>query len=362
MSTTTTFQSYVTAPVNNVLMRGLLSAARRVLPFFNGTVPGELEVSGGSATVKWRRIDNLAIVTTALGEVDSAIFGMGRSPVTPTVTNITKAVAKYGNHFLPSEEVDLFNINSKSAQLLDTLGENAGTSLNNLARIEFANSTNVRYAAGVLSDGAVITKIEAGDIRHVVNNLNRQSAMKHFSMGTGSTNINTSPIRSSYFGINHPDTEEEIRVKTGFLGVEQYGGYTETLIGEYGALGGVRWCSSEIAAINSGGGTATPASDIYRGISDNANDVYETFVYGREAVGTVGLGDEFSDSVMMGGPETAAQSAIELISVSPNMPSVANPYGEVGVLSWKAWFASKILNNNWLWEIRHLNRTNDQVS
>lgn len=362
MATTTSFASYVVAPVNNVLMRGLLSAARRVLPFFNGTIAGKLTVNEGSATVKWRRIDNLALVTTALGEVSSAVFGMGRTPVTPTVTDITKAVAKYGNHFFPSEEVDLFNINSGTAQLLDNLGENAGASLNNLARVEFANSSNVRYANGVASDGAVITRLSPGDIRHAVNNINRNSGMKHFPMGTGSQNVNTSTVRASYFGINHPDTEEEIRVMTGYIGVEQYGGYTQTLVGEHGALGGVRWASTEIAAINTGGGTATPASDVYRGTSDNANDVYETFIYGREAVGTVGLGGMFGTDVMMGGPETANQSAIELITVPPKQASVANPYGEVGVLSWKAWFAGKILNNNWLWEVRHLNRTNANVA
>lgn len=361
MATTTSFQSYVTAPVNNVLMRGLLSAARRVLPFFNGTVPGELTVSGGSATVKWRRIDNLALVTQALGEVSSAVFGMGRSPTTPTVTNITKAVAKYGGFFYPSEEVDLFNVNSKSAQLLDNLGENAGASLNNLARVEFANSTNARYAGGVASDAVVITHMTTGDIRHAVNNLNRNSGMKHFPMGTGSQNVTSSTIRASYFGVCHPDTEEEVRVMTGFLGVEQYGGYTATLVGEFGAVGGVRWCSSEIASINTSGGTAT-ASSVYRGSSTILNDVYETFIYGREAVGLVGLGDEFNTDVMMGGPETANQAAIELISVSPSQASVANPYGEVGVLSWKAWFAAKILNQNWLWEIRHLNRDNASVA
>jgi len=361
VATTTSFQSYVTAPVNNVLMRGLLSAARRVLPFFNGTVPGDLTISGGSATVKWRRIDNLDLVTSALGEVDSSIFGMGRTPATPTVTNITKAVAKYGSFFYPTEEVDLFNVNSKSAQLLDNLGENAGASLNNLSRVEFANSTNVRYGNGVASDDVVITQLSLGDIRHAVNNLNRNSGMKMFPMGTGSQNVTSSTIRASYFGICHPDTEEELRVLTGWLGVEQYGGYTQTQVGEIGAVGGVRWCASEICDIDTNTRT-TSTSTIFRQTSALAPHVYETFIYGREAVGTVGLGDEFATDVMMGGPETAKQAAIQLISVPPSAASVANPFAEVGVLSWKAWFAAKILNTNWIWEVRHLNRTNANVS
>jgi hypothetical protein len=61
-----TFASTVTAPVNFVLMEELLSAARKRLPYFNGTKPGSLEKAQGSASVKWRRIENLTAVTTAL--------------------------------------------------------------------------------------------------------------------------------------------------------------------------------------------------------------------------------------------------------------------------------------------------------
>ncbi len=341
-------------------MRGLQSAARRVLPYFNGTIPGELTVNQGSATVKWRRIDNLALATTALGEVTSAVFGMGRTPSTPTVTDITKAVPKFGNFFYPSEEVDLFNVNSRAAQLLDNLGENAGASLNALARNEFANATNVRRAAGVASDDALDSHLTLGDIRYVVNQLNRQSAMKHFTMATGSPNITSSTVRASYFGICHPDVEEDVRSLTGFIGVEQYGGYTSVKVGEFGAVGGVRWCATEISSITTGGSDSA-STDIYRGASEAVNDVYETFVYGREAVGTVGLGDEYMSDVMMGGPETAQQSAIMLISSRPTA-GVADPYAEVGTLAWKAWFAAKILNENWIWEVRTLARETQFIS
>src|SRR3990172_11735510 len=109
------FGSDIPAPINNVYMRGLLSAARKTLPFFNGTIPGVLEKTGGSATVKWRRIENLAVATTALSELSpnaTVTFGIGRTSVRPTIFNVTKAVAKYGNAIMTTEEVDMFNINS----------------------------------------------------------------------------------------------------------------------------------------------------------------------------------------------------------------------------------------------------------
>ena len=61
---------------------------------------------------------------------------------------------------------------------------------------------------------------------------------------------------------------------------------------EFGAVGGVRWCSTQVATINLSAGkkTSTPTSG-YRGSSNILNDVYTSYIYGREAIGTVGLGN-----------------------------------------------------------------------
>ena len=75
----TTNATYLTQPVNYVLMKGLLQAARKKLPYFNGTLPGDLIKNGGSSSVKWERINNLAATTTALGEVvGNSAFLFGR--------------------------------------------------------------------------------------------------------------------------------------------------------------------------------------------------------------------------------------------------------------------------------------------
>lgn len=351
MSAVTTLATFVTAPVDVVLMRGLLSQARKVMPFLNGTMPGTLEKNGGSTTVKWRRFDDLAVATTALGEVTgNAAFQMGRTAATPTVTDITVAVAKYGNFINHSEELDLFNVNSRAAQLMDVLGRNAGETLNVLARDVMDTATNIRYGNGVASTATIITAMSSGDIRNVVNNLNRQSAMKFFSMGTGSTNIGSSPIRSSYFGICHPDVEEDIRDITGFIAVEQYGGYIgDVQVGEFGAVNGVRWVSSEIASIDIGAGTTSAAG--FRGTTDILNDVYKSYIYGREAVGSVGLGENHTEEIYRMGDRPPA---IELISKPVGSSGVADPFNEVGSIAWKAWFAGKVLNANWIWEVQTL--------
>lgn len=350
------FASNIPAPINNVYMRGLLSATRKVLPFFNGTLPGTLEKAGGSATVKWRRIENLAAVTTALSEVSAGstlAFGLGRNSVVPTITNITKAVAKYGNAIITTEEVDLFNINTNTMALMETLGANAGESLNSVARIEFDNATNIRYATAAANKSAVVAEMKATDIRWSVNKLERNSAMKQFSQATGSTNIGTNPIRSSFYGICHPDVADDIRQLTGFVGVETYGGYTSTLVGEFGAVSGVRWVMSEIAPIETGAGT-TSTSNIFRGTSVDTNDVYTSYIYGKEAVGTIGLGTKFGDDVKM--MYESKEAPISLITKKPGSSGVADMFDEVGSIAWKAWHATKILNGNWIIKVLTLSK------
>lgn len=351
MSAVTSLTTHVTAPVNFVLMRGLLTQARKVLPYFNGTMPGALERYQGSASVKWRRFDDLAPTTTALGEITgNAAFGMGRTAVQPTVTDLTVAVAKYGNFINYSEELDLFNVNSRAAQLLDVLGRNAGESLNYLMANVFDGSTNVRYANGVAAATSIVSAISLNDIKYVVNQLNRQSAMKFFSMAGGSQNIGTSPVRASYFGICHPDVEEDIRNLTGFISVEQYGGYIgDVQVGEFGAVAGVRFSSTPIAPIATGGGTTSING--YRGATATTNDVYKTFIYGREAIGSVGLGEDHAEEIYLMGDRPPA---IELIRKAVGSAGAGDPFNEIGTLAWKAWFAGKILNQNWLWEVNSI--------
>lgn len=354
------FASNIPAPINNVYMRGLLSAARKVLPFFQGTLPGTLEKAGGSATVKWRRIENLAVASTALSEVSAGstlAFGLGRTSVVPTITNINKAVAKYGNAIITTEEVDLFNINTNTMGLMETLGANAGESLNTVARIEFDNATQIRYASGAASKGAVVAEMKLADIRWTVNKLERNSAMKAFSQATGSTNINTSTVRSSFYGICHPDVSDDVRQLTGFIGVEQYGGYTSTLVGEFGAVAGVRWIMSEIAPIETAAGT-TSTSNVFRhtdSASADENDVYTSYIYGKEAVGTIGLGTKFGDGVKM--MYESKEPPIELITKKPGSSGVADMFNEVGSIAWKAWHATKILNGNWIVKVQTLSKT-----
>lgn len=334
--------------INNQLMRGFLSAANKVLPYFNGTLPGQLERNQGTTTVKWERLNRLTPQTTALGEVSgNYAFGMGRTPEVPVVSALTVTMATYGNYIALTDHVDLFNVNGRAARFLNELGVNAGESYNYIMRnvYEGAGVTNERWAGGVASDAVVVTAIDGNDVKYVVNQLNRVSAMKFEPMTTGSTNIGTTPIRSSYYGICHPDVEEDIRDITGFIPVEQYAGQTATLVGEFGAVNGVRWVSTEIASINSGGGTSS--ANGLRGPGTSSNDLYTSIIYGMEAVGSVGLGMDHVQEIY----ESRTRLATFDLVQGEAKAGPADPYGEVQTIAWKGWLAGKILNTDWIWKV-----------
>jgi N4-gp56 family major capsid protein len=349
----------IVAPVNFVLMQGLLRAAERNLPYYNGVMPGNLTKNEGSFSVKWRRLDNIAAATTPLTELSgdqTAVF-FGRTAATPIMTDITATVQKYGNYIPHTEELDLINVNSRSAQLFDKLGENAGHSLNLLMRDVFDGASNVRFANSVASNTLVNSAIGAEDIQAAVNFLNRNSAMKQFGMATGDLKTGTNPVRASYYGICHSDVEEDVRGLTGFIPVEQYGGYTDTNVGEFGAVNGVRWASTEIAPVSTDVATTTLGAAEFRGTGTNNAlwSVYSSVIYGKEALGSVGLGTDHAQETYSGLSQNPNRiPSVLAINKPPGSAGAADPFNEVGSLAWKAFWAGSVLNQNWVVPVRTL--------
>lgn len=342
--------------VNYQLMKGFLSTARKRLPFFNGTLPGALQKNGSASSVKWERIENLSPNTTALTEPAGTVSAFfGRNTELPSMSVVTAAMAKYGSGVLLTEEVDVYQMNPVAARYMDILGAQAGESLNRLMEAVYSTGlTNVRYcngSTGGTADTNVISSITLNDIKWAHALLNRNSAMKFQTAAYGSQNVGTSPIRSSYYGICHTDVEEDIRALSGFISVEQYGGYTDTLPHEFGAVGGVRWSSTEIIPITTGGGTTSVATN-YRGASATANDVYSVYIYGKEAVGSVGLGNQYATSqAEMFDP--ARPPAVEFITKGKGQIGT-DLFNEYSAMTWKAWFAGAVLNTSWGVKLRCL--------
>ena len=136
---------------------------------------------------------------------------------------------------------------------------------------------------------------------------------------------------------------------TGFVAVEQYAGYTETMPFEFGYVNGVRWAETELSTLITADEGTTSASGM-RGTSDVLNDVYDSYVYAQDAVGSVGLMENHTNRSYMSGDNIPA---VMVLHSAPQV-SVADPQAEIAPLSWKGWLVGKVLNATWIVKINTL--------
>ena len=356
MSLTTTTE--IAGPVDVDFQISLLRNAKAWCPYFEGTVPADIAEHSGTFTAKWRRIENLAVPSAPLTELTGTPAFPTRTAAQPTVTDITAAVSKFGNFIFLTEEADLINFNGQTDKLMEILGINAGQALNRQQRNTVEDDSTQILTGGAttatdISGGSTASSnMKESDIAVARNALERQDALRFTSQTLGSVNIGTSPIRNAYIGICHVDTEEDLRTLAGFNGVENYGGQTETFNAEIGIVGGVRFISTSEGSIDTGNGTAGTGSSTGHGraATTGRTDTYNTVVYGREALGSVGLGFEHVKVTYQAGDTLPG---VQVIAHARGSGGVADPLNELSSLGYKTWHASAVLNSNWSRNIVH---------
>ena len=339
MTITTTTQ--IAGPVNNVFQQVLLRNAKPVCAHFLLSEEGSGSVGphDGTLTVKWRRIENLTPTTTALTALTGAESYPFRAGTTPSVTDVTATVLKYGQVISLNEEVDLTNYDGQTAKLIEVLGISAGRSVNRLQRNVLEDNVTLIYASGASADGDVTDPISLNLIREGQSVLEVNSALKDRPMTTGDSAHATTPIGMAFAGICHIHVKEDIRDIPGFTPVEKYAGQTQLYTNEFGMVGDVRWVSSEESSIdtNSGG---IPGQTVRSTNNQNA-DLYTSIILGKGAHGSVGLGVEHTKEVYLAGDPIPA---IMMISKPRGSAGAMDPLEELSTLSWKAWHAGTMLN------------------
>lgn len=337
-------------PVNVLFQASFLRQAMPCAPYFLGTKSGELAKHGGSATVKWRRINALTPSTSALSELTgTASYMQGRSSTALGTTDVTATVAKYGEFVILNEEVDVFSFSSQMNEIFIALGIMAGRSANMLQRNVAEDNATLVYASGT-SDGDTDSAITLNSIKNVVNTLVKNSARTFSPAANGSQNVGTSPILKSFWGLCHPDVALDIEGLSGFVSKEQYAGQVATMDCEFGYLKvagyGVRFIQSEDASADSGLGATTGST----GLRGSTNiDLYTTVIYGQEAVGSVGLGKPHTDGIYMAGDEL---DAIDIIVKDRKAGGTSDPLEEISTIGYKFWHAGSVLNSSWIRGIR----------
>ncbi len=337
-------------PLNAVFQQTLLRNARNRAPYYAGTMPGSISRQNGSNVCMWRRIENLTPATTALAELTgNASYGQGRDSAALSVTNVTATMSKYGNFVILNEEVNLYNFAGQFDKILQVIGINAGQSLNRLQRDIGEDNATLLYSNGA-SDGAVNTIISLDRVKQAINTLDRNSAMTFTPMTTGNDSVGTAPILPAFWMLCHSDVAVDVAGLTGFQSVETYAGQTATVMGEFGALGvaghAVRCISSEDAGVDADSGAVGGTS--VRETTANA-DLYTTLIYGQDAIGSVGLGEQYPDGIYRAGDELGP---VDVIVKTPQGTGTSDPYNEITTVAWKAFHTGAVLNAAWVRGIR----------
>ena len=355
MAITTT--TVIGGPVDVKFQVNLLRNAKANCPYYAGTVPASIMNHQGTFTAKWRRIENLTPTTTPLTELTGAVAFPTRTGSSPTVTDTTAVVRKYGDFIYLNEEVDLINFSEQGAKISEILGIQAGRSLNRLQRDVMEDNftavlSGVATTASDISGAATASGfVKVGELAGVNNTLTRADAIRFRPQTTGSQNIGSTPIRTSFWGICHVDTTEHLRTLTGWNEVITYAGQTETYEGEVGHLGGVRFIESTEASIDTGSGAGATSSATTAGRSTATRfDIYNTVVYGMDAVGSLGLDGSHIKEIYQAGDRLPA---IQVIAHSRGSAGSADPLNELSTAGWKTWHAGVILNTAWGRTYRH---------
>lgn len=342
----------LTKPVNAVFQQQFLLRAQQTCPYYLGSTPGQLEKRQGTSTVKWRRIEQETPTVTPLAELTAtSTWQQGRDSDTPTFTDVLATVAKYGQYYICNEEVDLYLPNGTTAELVDVLAESAGRSLNQLQRDVAEDNSTQRFAGNVANTAAVNSIITAGVLDRVINELTRNAARVFYPIVAGSQNYGSAAILPSYIGLCHPDVAVDVSKIQGFTSIERYQHGVTILPGEFGYYGlagrGVRFIQSEDASIDADAG-ATGGTDV-RGTTPTDTDIYTLVVYGKDAIGSVGLGRKHTDGAYRAGEN---KDAFEMIFHEKGSAGAGDPYNEIATLAWKAFHAGVILNPNWIFGVR----------
>jgi N4-gp56 family major capsid protein len=282
--------------------------------------------------IKFRRYNALTPATTPLTE------GVTPSGSSLAVTDLTATINQYGDYVTLSDMVDLTNQDPVLTEAGKVLGEQAGTTIDQVRRDVLVAGTNVFYSNGS-SRAALNTVLAAGNLDTVIRFLKNQNAKFVREMIKATNGIGTTPIRPAFIGIISPDTEATLEGVPGYKSVSEYSAQMDVMPDECGAYKNIRFVVSTNAKVftNAGAAIGTDGMISTGGVN---NDVYATLIIAANAYGVCPL----------------AGNAMQNIIKALGSAGSADPLDQRATSGWKAATTTKILNDAWMARIEHCNK------
>jgi N4-gp56 family major capsid protein len=321
MSANTTTISHA---INNYYDRLLLERAKPYLVHTNFGQVRNIPV-GNTATIKFRKYGALTTNTTALVE------GTTPAGTSPGVTDITAVALWYGDYITYTDKVVIESPDPVLSELTMVLAEQAGQSLDELARDVLVAGTNVQYAdhGGDGNDerGDIATDdvLESSTLDTAIATLRSANAKYVTSFINPDAGYNTSPVAPCFIGLVHPNSVSSLKAITNFTPVEKYANKGDVMMDEVGKYDRIRFIESTQGKVweDEGAGGAV--------------DVYATLIIAQNAYGVTSIKGH----------------AMETIVKAMGSEGSGDPLNQRGSIGWKANFVTKILQQSWMLRIEH---------
>lgn len=309
----------VTAAVNNFYDKTMLQAARPLLLHVKWAQVKDIP-QHNSLVIKFRRYSLLAANTTALSE------GVTPSGVQLAITDVTGTVAQYGDFVTLTDLLQLTTLDPLLTETASLLGQQAGNSLDQIARDVMVAGTTVQYASTATSRTTVTSsmKINRQEIREAVRTLQNVNAMKMTRMVNASTGFSTSPISAAYIGLITENTLYDLKNETGWVPVQEYASQSGVIEGEVGAIEDVRFLLTTNAKIFASGGSGSI-------------DVHGTLILAQDYYGISRI----------------SGAALKNIVKPLGSAGTADPLDQRSTSGWKATFVCIRLNEDFAVRIEH---------
>jgi N4-gp56 family major capsid protein len=322
IDTTTTLSDEAKTFYNRLLLERLLAYC----PHLMFADPGRRIVIPGKAgySLEWRKFAALSAATTALTQ------GVTPTGSSASVSAISATPAQYGDYITYSDVLDMVAIDPILVEYVKMLAEQAGLTLDSVARDVLNAGTTVQYAGAVANRAAVAAanKLSTTEIDKAVRTLEIANVPKIMDEFGG-----------SYIMLIHPNTKYDLRADSGWKTPDQYAGGNKLYSGEDGRWNGVRILRSTNAKV-------------FEGQGDSGIDVYASLVMGAHYFGTGKWEDNTGGQKMMSGAPGSSE-VVEFFVKPLGSAGSSDPLNQRGTVGWKVSNIVKRLNESCAVRIEH---------
>ena len=288
-----------------------------------------------SDNMNWRRPQSLPLATTPLTEGVTP-------PATPFDYDIVSVqLQEYGDWYPLSNKITDLHEHPVGAEISMMAGEAAAATVERITWGVIQGGVSVfRAGAGsakVASRSDVEGELSLSMLRTAVKALKANKAKRITSVLDGSPKYNTTPVEPAYVALCHTDIEYQVRKLPGFIPAAEYGQRKLVCDEEFGTVENIRFVTSPdlMSVPDAGAAKGTGANELESAGGTNA-DVYPIVIIGQHAYGTVAL---------------KGQGAIVPKVRQPGQADSNDPMGRLGSVAWNTWYASKILNDLWMYRL-----------